>query len=134
MRKKVTIVAGTFLIILFLCSIYIMLYAKFGIGFPCIFHEVTGQYCAGCGMTRAIMALKELDFYQAFRYNIFIFIAFPFLVIYCLLESYYWILNRKNRFENVFHTVAVVILVGVLAYGVLRNVPAFSWLAPTDII
>jgi len=132
--KKFTIVVGSVFGIILLACVGIMLYTKFEVGFPCLFHEITGQYCAGCGMTRAVVALSNMDFYQAIRYNVFVVIALPFLAIYFLVEGYYWVLNRKNRFEKVFQVIAVVILVGLVVYSVFRNIPAFSWLAPTDII
>jgi len=134
MEKRLAVVLGSALAIVIIASMGIWLYAEFGIGFPCLFHEVTGQYCAGCGMTRAVVALSNMDFYQALRYNVFVVIALPFLAIYFLVEAYYWVLNRKNRFEKVFQVIAVVILVGLVVYSVFRNIPAFSWLAPTDII
>lgn len=112
----------------------LFLYNKFGVGFPCVFHEITGLYCAGCGMTRAVNALSKFEFYQAFRYNLFVVFALPFIAIYFLVEGYYWVLNRQNRFDSFFRVTAVVVLVGLLAYGVLRNIPEFSWLAPTKVI
>lgn len=134
MNKRLLVIIGSAASILILGIIGIVIYTKLGTGFPCLFHEVTGKYCAGCGMTRAVISLSNLEFYQALRYNLFVFIALPFLVIYFLVESYYWVLNRQNRLDAVFHVVAVVILVGLIAYGILRNIPVFSWLAPTNVI
>jgi len=134
MYKRLLIIASSVVLVLVLGIIGIVAYTKLGTGFPCVFHEVTGKYCAGCGMTRAVISLSNLEFYQALRYNLFVFIALPFLAIYFLVESYYWLLNRKNRLDGFFHVVAVVIVVGLIAYGILRNIPKFSWLAPTSII
>ena len=134
MGKRVIIVASWVVVLSILGTLGIIIYTKFGIGVPCLFHETTGFFCAGCGMTRAIVSLSNLEFYQAFRYNCFSLIVIPFLITYCLVESYYWVLNRKNHFEKIFQVVAVVIVVGLLTYSILRNIPAFSWLAPTDII
>ena len=43
----------------------------------CPFLIVTGLPCAGCGMTRAGIAMMQLDFYQAIRYNAFSVILIP---------------------------------------------------------
>ena len=39
----------------------------------CIIKNLFGIDCAGCGATRMFGALLKLDFYQAFRYNPFMF-------------------------------------------------------------
>lgn len=45
---------------------------------PCVFHEITGYYCPGCGSTRAVYALFEGDLLQCFRYQPFILYAAAF--------------------------------------------------------
>ena len=134
MYKKLFIFLTSIIVSVFFVCIGVTLYNRLGFGIPCTFHELTGLYCAGCGMTRAVSALNRLEFYQAFRYNIFVFIALPFLAIYFLVEGYYWVLNRKNRFEPVFHVLAFFILISLVMYGFLRNVPLFAYLVPTDIV
>lgn len=39
------------------------------VGITCPIRFVTGVSCAGCGMSRAWLALLRLDFAQAFRYH-----------------------------------------------------------------
>lgn len=48
----------------------------------CFFYKFTGLYCPGCGTLRAIEALAAIDFYGAFMYNPFLFIAVIPLAIY----------------------------------------------------
>lgn len=36
---------------------------------PCLFHALTGHYCIGCGMTRALHALVHGDLARAFGMN-----------------------------------------------------------------
>ena len=57
-----------YIAILLIGILCIVFYLKYNIGIPCIFHELTGFYCPGCGLTRAIASIVKLDFYQAFRY------------------------------------------------------------------
>lgn len=107
---------------------------KYNIGLVCISNKISGLYCPGCGMTRAVFSLMELDFYQAFRYNIFSIILLPILVVYGLCSGCGWIFNKNNPVENKIPTIFwIIIIVLLLIYGILRNIPMFSFLAPTAI-
>ena len=57
----------------------------FNIHIPCIFKTITGLDCPGCGLTRASLALLDGDLYQAFRYNMLVFIITPLLALYLYL-------------------------------------------------
>ena len=93
-----------------------------GISIPCIFRKITGFYCPGCGMTRASLALLDGDIYQSFRYNMLIFIIVPLLILFYVLE-------KKGK-ENYSQFLMGGMLVITIVFGVLRNLEAFSWLAP----
>lgn len=41
----------------------------FGRGFPCLFHQVTGFYCPGCGGTRAVRYLLHGQLGESLFYN-----------------------------------------------------------------
>jgi hypothetical protein len=50
--------------------------------FPrCLFHELTGLQCPGCGTTRALHHLLHGDNAGAFRLNAMLFVVAPFGVI-----------------------------------------------------
>ena len=93
----------------------------------CVFHEITGLHCPGCGVTRMIGSILCLDFYQAFRYNMLLVILLPFAVIYWI---YLFVLKGQKRIPNL---VWYLLLVIVIIFGILRNIPVFSYLAPTII-
>ena len=97
----------------------------YNIGIPCIFYKLTNLYCPGCGITRAIISLLKLDFYQAFRYNSLVIILLPFLLIY---NIYIWIFNGKKKLPQY---VWIILLILVILYGILRNIHLFEFLAPT---
>lgn len=101
--------------------------SKFNIGIPCIFYEITHLHCPGCGMSRAIISISKLDFYQAFRYNPLIIILLPFLLIYYIYVN---IFNGKKKLPQY---VWVILLIIVILYGILRNIPVFRFLAPTTV-
>jgi hypothetical protein len=102
---------------------FAVLVPLFKVHIPCVFRSVTGLYLPGCGMTRCIYALLKLDIYQAFRFNLLPFVLAPVAVIYLVTI---W----KNNAVWSGRT-ALVMLVSVIVYGVLRNVELFAWLAPT---
>jgi len=92
------------------------------------FFELTGWYCPGCGITRALLSLIELQFYQAFRYNMLAVILLPFGIVYFI---YLFILKRNKKIPNI---ILYFILIIVILFGILRNIPIFSYLAPTVVL
>lgn len=113
------------LTILGLCGISILFY--YNIGIPCIFYKITGLYCPGCGITRAVKSFMKLDFYQAFRYNPVV----PIVLLILGIDKVYRTVRKKERtFSNLFW---IFLLIIVIIFGVLRNLPMFRYLAPTQI-
>ena len=51
-------------------------------GYKCPVLHNTGLYCPGCGGRRMLKALLHGRIYQAFRYNPFLFISIPFVIVY----------------------------------------------------
>ena len=99
--------------------------------FLCLFYELTGLYCPGCGSGRAALALLHGRVGEAFGHNMLFLLLAPFLA---------WMLGREYlRF--VFPGLGLkptrlpawagpAALVLILAFWLLRNLPAFSFLAP----
>ena len=98
---------------------------------PCFFYELTGWYCAGCGSSRALRALFHGNIAAAFSYNCMLFIlGIPCAAI--LVHEYIRIVFPGTGLKKIFiPQAAAVFAAGMLAvYWVLRNLPAFSFLAP----
>jgi hypothetical protein len=98
--------------------------------FACVFHQVTGLYCPGCGGTRAMHALVHFDLPGALAMNALPFIAAPLLGLLALREATTLpaLAQRWTRFvANPWFWAA---LVG--GFTVLRNLPwaPFAALAP----
>lgn len=93
----------------------------------CPIKALTGLNCPGCGITRMFVALFHGNIYQAFRYNPLVFIELPIIAILILLYRF----NKKSR--KVVNILFIVLLVITVVYGVLRNIPIFYFLAPTQI-
>lgn len=101
----------------------------------CVFHELTGMYCPGCGITRMFEALLRGNPYQAFRYNQFLFGLLVATPVWIGIIS---VTRRSEKcsqeqIAKVNNGAIWLSLGGAAAFGILRNIPAFSWLAPTVI-
>ena len=76
-RKELTIETAFFVVGIILAAIAIVIAALFALfpevfarfRFPCMFHEITGLYCPGCGCTRAVKALLGGRIIDSFVYN-----------------------------------------------------------------
>lgn len=100
----------------------------------CPSYTFAGIHCPGCGATRAVHALANFDVPAAWRKNSLLVIALPFLLVAGAGRWLRWIAPKLNWPPkwNLPHAVQWSILVVILAYGVLRNVPVepFSLMAP----
>lgn len=128
LAKKKDIIILFFIIVL--GATYLLFIFKTNRYIPCLFHKITGLYCPGCGITRMIQAIVRLEFVEAFWYNPLVFCLIPFIGLY-LINLIRSNLNKKKLFgdktRKVFWNVTLVI---TIAFWVLRNIPALSFLAP----
>ena len=92
-----------------LSILIIFLYTISILPVTCFFKLVTGIYCPACGMTRAFIAILNLNFLDALYFNLlsiplFIFIAyFSFrLIIDIINGEFIFIPNLLNFFKNYY--------------------------------
>lgn len=99
---------------------------------PCFFHKLTGLYCPGCGSARAIHHLLHLEFVHAIDQNVFAVVSTPFVAWHFLRIYINQVFNRnlKPVFLPGYTIIAILIL--ILIFWVIRNLPSypFSILAP----
>lgn len=101
---------------------------------PCPIREITRFYCPGCGISRCILELMQFHFYEAFRYNPLVFILLPVIAFYFFYQIYLYITDKEDTIvRNIPNWVWYIVIAIVIVYGILRNVPSFSFLAPTSI-
>ncbi|HBK46448.1 MAG TPA: DUF2752 domain-containing protein [Xanthomonadaceae bacterium] len=98
---------------------------------PCMFYAVTGHYCIGCGLTRALHALVHGDPLRAFSLNP---LAVGLLPLVPLMVA--WSSGWQPRWLQPLMKVVLepkLWLVLLPAYWVARNLPwfPFTLLAPT---
>jgi hypothetical protein len=101
--------------------------------FPsCLFHDVTGWYCPGCGITRALHALVHFDLAHAGAMNAMLVLSLPLLAV----------MAAQGFTQRALLPAAVSRVVfdgrwwigALLVFGVLRNLPGFEWLAPGGVL
>lgn len=126
--KKI-INSSYFIVTFFLLIVYSVIFLITGNGLPCIFHKITGFYCPGCGISRMFISIAKFDFYQAFRYNPLVFILLILFFIYVIIELIHF--KKKGYYFKINKWLYIILLVIVISFGILRNVPYFSFLAPT---
>jgi len=101
---------------------YLIIEHKFGIYLSCPIHKFLGLYCPGCGITRMLYAILRLDFYQAFRYNVLLFILF-FPALFLFIEYLYSTQkNKKPLYKKIPEKVWVILIIILIIYAILRNV------------
>jgi len=98
----------------------------------CVFHELTGWHCPGCGTLRAGYQLLHGNIREALSLNL---LAVVFLPAYALTYLYRGI--RKSEwylFDDMFRSPVAGWTVAILVslFWILRNIniTPFSWLAP----
>ncbi len=103
---------------------------RHGSPLTCLFYRLTGLYCPGCGTGRAVTALLRGQLAKALRYNPLLFllgIPFGFVAIWELLA---YTLPCRMRHITIPQWLVWLVLGVVLLFWILRNIPAFSFLAP----
>lgn len=124
LNKKTLAVIAIIILVVLTYITYIANPSKSPI-FPCLFNKLTGLYCPGCGMTRALHSLMHFNFYQAIRYNVLIALIPPLLGMYIFM--------RYKAMEGYSEIIIYVMLALAIAYGIGRNMPILDSLQPTTI-
>lgn len=99
-------------------------------GYPlCPISALTGFACPGCGTLRCLHSLLNGDIAAAFARNPIV----PILFVVGVLAFARWVVLRwrGEPFRwNPPNWVPISLGIGVLVFGVLRNVPGFEFLGP----
>ena len=98
----------------------------------CPFYAMTGLYCPGCGGLRAVNDLTNGDLHGAASSNLVFVALVPLIVLWWVRwTSRAWtgapVKGVAGRRASVSIAMFAVVL---LVFGVVRNLPMGSWLAP----
>lgn len=115
-------------IVIILLTILAILYKTYNpsgnIYFPkCLFSELTGLKCPGCGSQRAIHYLLNFDILSAIRENVIIMLSIPYVLTGLVFDT----LKKPNekilKWRKVLfgQTAIFLILTLIIAFWILRN-------------
>ena len=130
--KKINYKRLLLVLLIFIILVIYYFLVRFKIfSIPCPIKWAFHIFCPGCGVTRMLVLASRLKFKEAFTYNQLAFILTPFVIVLGIDGLISYIFEKPVRIINKIPKwiyIAVVIL--VLIYGILRNVPGFEILAP----
>ena len=88
MKQRSVRLVCSLLLVLAVGFLYAAAVRLFHIGIPCVFQEVTGLKCPGCGISGMCLALLRLDFKSAFLSNRLLFVLIPvFLFVFARIQA-----------------------------------------------
>ena len=102
---------------------------------PCVFHELTGLHCPGCGATRAVYAVLHGHVGEALHQNALLVLAAPFLAVIISRVVWRWVNGLPPAHVDPSRWIArlsLMVAPVVILFGILRNLPwqPFTYLAP----
>ncbi|MBQ1186912.1 MAG: DUF2752 domain-containing protein [Clostridia bacterium] len=100
---------------------YYVFIIKTGLSVPCFIYELTGFYCAGCGITRMFVSLFRLDFISAAKSNIFALVLLLPTILFFIKKGREYIKNGKVKLSKTEKIIILLILVLALIFMVIRN-------------
>ena len=120
-QKKILIIYGAILGAGMLYA-FLILHTPFRI--PCLFREVTGLQCPGCGTSRMALALMRFDIPAAFTYNPIAFFSFPawFLISICAFVGRPKALRSSKNLLRILYINIVVYMI----FAIFRNLPLYG--------
>ena len=98
---------------------------------PCLFHELTGLHCTGCGSTRSAYALLTGDLGGAWVQNPLFLLVLPWLGYGTVRGAVRLLLpGRDLPSANVPGKLYWVFAAAVIAFSIARNLPFVHFLGP----
>jgi hypothetical protein len=129
LTQRVALVMGGLTVVGIGVTLYFFNPSKYHFYPVCMFHQMTGLNCPGCGATRAMYALVHGDFLTALHDN-----ALLILLMVAGGGRGLWMAVEKlrGRPAGKFYPAWTlwVVLAAALVFGVVRNLPGFEFLAP----
>jgi len=122
MKKRLIKVAILYSSLFLLFIGYYIFASITDITIPCIFRELTGYQCPGCGLTHLFFDLLNFRFKDAFNDNQFVFILLPFLIAFIIYKTYLYIHNKKDEIISKIPLIfKIALLIAAILFGIIRN-------------
>ena len=99
---------------------YYLLGPESGVYPRCLFRQVTGLECPGCGSQRAIHALLHGRVAEAWSYNALLLVEIPLIGLLLAAQP---LRSRYPRLHRVLNslTVILIVLATIIAWTIFRN-------------
>lgn len=119
---KVTVFSG----VLLLCGVLYGLFCMAtGVAIPCLFHQITGLSCPGCGVTRMCINILKGNITEAVKCNPALFFClFPLAYVF-IGGMVQYVKTGKTRLRKRQEALLYVVAAVLLLHGVLRNLSLF---------
>lgn len=123
-KKRITKIVLLTVFLLLTGLLAAIIFKKISFGVPCIFYELTKLKCPGCGNTRAVIAMLELDLKQSLSYNLMALpeIMFIFYVYIVCAKSY--VRSGYFRYTADVKAFDIICLAVFILWGIVRNILA----------
>ena len=123
MKKRIYKLIIRDIVLLLILVFYYFINKHTGFFIPCLFNEITGYRCPGCGITHALFEMLNLNFKEAFFYNPLVIIYMPFILAYFFYLDYLYVYDKEDKIlKKIPNFVMIIVLIITLLYGVLRNI------------
>jgi len=99
---------------------YYMLGPESGVYPRCLFRQLTGLECPGCGSQRAIHALLHGQVAEAWSYNALLLVEIPFIAVLVAAQA---LRHRYPRLHSMLNsrTIILTLLASVIGWTIIRN-------------
>lgn len=108
--------------------LYVLYYINIRI--PCAFKTITHLDCPSCGVSRMCVSLSHGDIRSAFYYNQILVFLCPLIVLYYIFFQLRYIKTGQRKISKLENNIMIVIIVILLIYGVIRNLPFYPYRLP----
>ena len=120
LERRNKLVASLFKLFAVLLGYYIFVRLT-GLAIPCLFHEITGLKCPGCGITHMMLNIAQLRFKDAFFCNPLMFVLFP-MICAGLCAKLLFMPEWLEIHSKVYRTIEIILLSAVMIFGIVRNI------------
>ena len=90
---------------------------------PCVFHQLTGLNCPGCGATRAVYHLMHGEWGMALRHNALFVVALPLIALWLVRSIRPWVRGERLGSPGFTGRGVILAMVILMSFGVVRNLP-----------
>lgn len=117
--KRVAVFGG----ILLACGLlYGWLCVHTGVAVPCVFYQITGYSCPGCGVTRMCLNILKGNIPEAIRCNPALFFSLLPLLFVFADSIIRYIKNGERKLRRWQEIVLYIVIAVLLIHGVIRNI------------